>query len=214
MEWLWPERVQFPVHHWEALWIATEAPQSETLWDLGVAKSDCHILSSIRGKTSKSPQGLEKCQQNCKIKATFMNAQSSGSWTVQKALCCTESTRLEAKVEVRMLALHSKKRGTQPWLRRGKYSYPVPQSIILSFYPQCIAKWIKDTLRSSKNSFCTPLSSCSTGIVGNVTHHRVSNALKGSSEKKYPLSGFTHPLTRQLRKQRHGRPGWIKRINL
>lgn len=30
-------------------------PQSETLWALDVAKSDCHILSSISGKTSKSP---------------------------------------------------------------------------------------------------------------------------------------------------------------
>lgn len=131
-----------------------------------------------------------------------------GSWTGQSALCCTESTRLEAKVEVRMLALHSKKRRKQPWLRRGKYSYPVPQSIILSFYPQGLAKWIKDTLSSSKISFSTLLSSCSTGIVGNVTHPWISNALKGSSEKKYPLIGFTYPLTRQLRKQRHGRPAW------
>lgn len=96
---------------------SNRGPQSETLWDLDVAKSDCHILSSISGKTSKSPphpQGLEKCQQNCKPKATFMGTQSGGSWTAQRALCCTESTRLEAKVEVRMLALHSKKRGTQP----------------------------------------------------------------------------------------------------
>lgn len=31
-------------------------PQSETLWDLDVAKSECHIvLPSIRGKTRKSP---------------------------------------------------------------------------------------------------------------------------------------------------------------
>lgn len=136
---------------------SNRGPQSETLWDLDVAKSDCHILSSLGGETRKSPRGLEKCQQNCKIKATFIGVQSSRSWMVQRALCRTESTRSEAKVEVRMPALHSKKRGTQPWPQRGKYSYPVPPSIILSFYPQCIAKWIKDTLRSSKNSFCTPI---------------------------------------------------------
>lgn len=33
---------------------SNRGPQSETVWDLDVAKSDCHILSSIRGKTSKS----------------------------------------------------------------------------------------------------------------------------------------------------------------
>lgn len=86
-------------------------PQSETLWDLDVAKSDCHILSSVGGD-KEIPRGLEKCQQN--KKATFIGVQSSRSWMVQRALCRTESTRSEAKVEVRMPALHSKKRGTQP----------------------------------------------------------------------------------------------------
>lgn len=132
---------------------SNRGPQRVILWDLDVAKSDCHILSSIKGEDKQIPHSSGKCQQNCKIKATFMARQSSRSWTAQRALCCAESTRSEAKVEVRMLALHSKKRGTEPWLWRGKYSYPVPQSIILSFYPQWIAKWIKETLTSSKNLF-------------------------------------------------------------
>lgn len=110
---------------------SNRGPQSETLWDLDVAKSDCHILSSIRGKTSKSPpQGLEKCQQNCKIKGHIHED------TKQWKLDGTEGIMLHwihkvggKKVEVGMLALHSKKRRTQPWLRTGKYSYLAPQPI-------------------------------------------------------------------------------------
>lgn len=82
-------------------------------------------------------------------------------------------------MEVRPCALHSKKRGTQPWLWRGNtVALCLNLSFWQSFYPLCIAKWIKDTLRSSKNALCIPLSSCSTGFVGDVTHHWISNVWK------------------------------------
>lgn len=193
---------------------SNRGPQSETLWDLDVAKSDCHILSSLRGEDKQIPPRLREMSTKLQNKGHI-------HW-------CTKQSEVDGAEGIMLHWIHKvwgkggsqdacfafHEKGHTTVTLGGKYSYPLPQSIILSFYPQCIAKWIKDTLSSSKNSFCTPLSSCSTGIVGNVTHHWIRNVLKGGSEKKYPLIGFTDPLTRQLREQRHARPEWIKRIKL
>lgn len=104
-----------------------KGPQSETLWDLDVAKSKCHIaLPSIRTKTRKSPPHVEKYQQNCSIKATFTGAQSHRGWMVERLTECImlpQGLRLRWKLGLRFTF---QEKGHTTVTLRGKYSCPAP----------------------------------------------------------------------------------------
>lgn len=112
----------------------------------------------------------QKYQQNCCIKAAFMDTQSRGGWMVRperRVLCCTDAGRAGSQAS----ALHSKKGGAQPPLWR-EYTFLCPNlSPRAPPSPRGIAERVTNTLPRSMIAFCGPLSSCSTGFVGNVTHH-------------------------------------------
>lgn len=58
-----------------------------------------------------------------------------------------------------------------------------------SLFSICTAEWIKDNLKGSMSSFCTPIG----GSAFSVTHHWIRNGLKVYLEKKHPLIGFSNP---------------------
>lgn len=188
-----PGRAELPVHHSEALWMATKAPRA-TLCGISTlpranATSPCQVLGAKTRKFTPLKHTHTHIYKEISTKlehkkATFTATQSHRSWMVRG--------RGGSKIS----ALRVKKRSKQLGLWRENLAALCFNLLFrLSFYPLCFAKWIKDTLRSS---FCIPLSSRSRGFVANVTHRCISNVLKGYLEKKYPLIGFTHPLPARL----------------
>lgn len=58
VEWLRPGRVPLPVHHWEALWIATEAPRVRLcgIWMLPkVIATSCQVLAGRQANPPHPP---------------------------------------------------------------------------------------------------------------------------------------------------------------
>lgn len=194
-----PGRAELPVHHSEVLWMATKAPRVRLcgIWTLprANATSPCQVLGRRQENPPTRWEISTKLEHKGHIHGYTKPKRLDGIGLNGVYYVALMPQGLKQRWKLGLRFTFQEKGRTTVTLGENTVALRLNLSFWLSFYPQCIAKWIKDTLRSSMNAFCIPLSSCSTGFVGNVTHHRISNVLKGCLEKKYPLIGFTHPLT-------------------
>lgn len=100
------------------------------------ATSSCQTLGSRRENTAPTPSHLKQYQQNCGIKTTFRDTHSCRGRA--KEVPCLYTVQVEP-------------------LRTAKLRHFGP-SFSPSFFSMSAAKSIKDNLRGSMSSFCTPIS--------------------------------------------------------
>lgn len=125
-----PGRAELPVHHSEALWMATKAPRA-TLCGISTlpranATSPCQVLGAKTRKFTPlkhTHTHIKKYQQNWSIKRPHSQLHKAikAGWykTKQCVLCSTAATRSEAEVQVRS-QLYVLRKEANNWDSGGK----------------------------------------------------------------------------------------------